>query len=82
MIAAVFFGGHLLLRLFRPSARRWSILLPAFAWTLFAPYEWFCARKGYDIRLDLALIYPVLIIVTLAGLSLSLWSFRHRQAGK
>jgi hypothetical protein len=77
MIAAVFFLGHLLLRLFRPSVRRWPVLLPTCTWALFAPYEWYCTRHGYDKRLDLALIYPLLLVLTLVGLSLTLWSLRH-----
>jgi hypothetical protein len=55
-------------------ARIWPLLIPAIAWMLFAIWEWFCTVKEYDIRVDLLLIYPVLIVVSIFGISVSIGS--------
>lgn len=62
--------------------RRLTVVFAAIAWALYAAYEEamrlhvFCPR-GCNIRLELILIYPVLIAVSIAGLIVGLrLSFR------
>ncbi|MBI1807515.1 MAG: hypothetical protein HYR76_10745 [Ignavibacteria bacterium] len=57
----------LLLRSFR-RFRAWPLLVAAGVWGVFAPWEWYCKVQGYNIRVDLFLIYPVLVSVTVWGL--------------
>jgi hypothetical protein len=76
-VSCIFFLGYLVIRLLsrKPSsARSWPLLIPAIAWALFAIWEWFCAVKEYNIRVDLFLIYPILIVVSVFGLSMSISS--------
>jgi hypothetical protein len=37
------------------------------AWGVFAAWEWYAKAKGWNIRVDLFMIYPVLIILTAWG---------------
>jgi hypothetical protein len=46
----------------------WLILIAALAWSLFAFWEHNCKAHGYNIRVDLFLIYPILLAVTLLGI--------------
>ena len=69
-----FFVGYLGLRMFRrkfSSVQDWPLLIPAVIWGLFAIWEWHCKAQQYNIRVDLLLFYPVLIIVSIAGPLLS-----------
>jgi hypothetical protein len=64
--------------------RRLTVAFAAIAWALYAVYEEamtlhvFCPR-GCNIRLDLILIYPVLIAVSIAGLVVGLRRRRSAQ---
>ena len=68
------------------SARRLTVALAAIAWALYAAYEEamtlhvFCPR-GCNIRLDLILIYPLLIALSIAGLVVGLRRRRSAQPG-
>lgn len=55
----------------------WPLMWATGLWAAFAVWEWFVSREA-NIRVDLFLIYPVLLITTLWAL----WSsFRsHRRA--
>ncbi len=53
----------LLVRRFSP----WPLLVATGAWGAFAVWEWYAKTKGWNIRVDLFLIYPVLIILTAWG---------------
>lgn len=44
-----------------------ALLLPALAWMLYSCWEYHCQREGYNIRIDLLVIYPFLAIITLLG---------------
>ena len=57
-----------------PSLRRLrarALLIAAIAWGLYAPWEWYCKVKEYDIRVDMLLISPVLLVLTVWGLAAS-----------
>jgi hypothetical protein len=62
----------MLLGFYRHSRRRLT-LYAAVVWLLYAPYElamrwrWLCSGEC-NIRVDLLLIYPVLILLTLLGI--------------
>jgi len=76
-VSCIFFLGYFVIRLFGrklPSARSRPLLIPAIAWALFAVWELFCTVKQYNIRVDLFLIYPILIVVSIFGLSVSIGS--------
>ncbi len=47
----------------------WPLLIAAVVWGSFALWEWCAKAKGWDIRVDLFLIYPVLVVVTAWGRS-------------
>lgn len=73
-VSCAFFVIHFVLRLLHhkfSSVRDWPVLVPAIIWALFAIWEWYCKEQQYNIRVDLLLIYPVLIIVSIGGLLLS-----------
>ncbi|MCK4914233.1 MAG: hypothetical protein KAI59_06630 [Planctomycetes bacterium] len=76
-VSFAFFLGYLVIRLFNrklSSAKSWPLLIPAIAWILFGIWEWFCTVKEYNIRVDLLLIYPILIAISVFGLSMSISS--------
>ena len=66
--------------------RRLTVAFAAIAWALYAAYEEamtlhvFCPR-GCNIRLDLILIYPILIALSIAGLVVGLRRRRSAQPG-
>ena len=66
--------------------RRLTVAFAAIAWALYAAYEgamrlhFFCPR-GCNIRLDLILIYPLLIALSIAGLVVGLRRRRSAQPG-
>jgi hypothetical protein len=67
IVACILLLAYLMLRRvgrFRPR----PILVSAVIWGAFALWEWYCKIQGYNIRIDLFLIYPVLIIVTVWSL--------------
>ncbi len=66
VVCALLLAGFVLVLLIRrfPS---WPLLIAAAAWGSFAVWEWYAKAKGWNIRVDLFLIYPVLIIVTARG---------------
>jgi hypothetical protein len=77
VVSCVFFLGYSAMRLLKrrfSTVRSWPLLVPAFAWMLFALWEWFCAIKKYNIRVDLFFIYPILIVASVYGLSVSIGS--------
>jgi hypothetical protein len=45
----------------------WSTAIAAIMWALFAVWEWQCKTERADIRVDLLLIYPVLLVFTVGG---------------
>ena len=76
-VSCAFFLGYFVIRLFGrklSSVRSRPLLIPAIAWALFAVWELFCSVQQFNIRVDLFLIYPVLIIVSIFGLSASIGS--------
>lgn len=45
----------------------WPLLIAAVVWGLFALWEWYAKAHGWNIRVDLLLIYPVLVMITAWG---------------
>lgn len=52
----------------------------ALLWSVYAVWEYVVTREGADIRVDLLLIYPVLLIVSLVTLIMSLRRALHHNA--
>lgn len=76
-VSCVFFLAYLIIRLLGrklPSVQSWPLLVPAITWALFAAWELFCTLEKTNIRVDLFFIYPVLIVVSIFGLSISIGS--------
>lgn len=72
-MAFVFFT--LLGRMYRRFRGR-PFLAAAALWVLYAFWEWFCQGKGWNIRIDLLLIYPTLLAASIAA---CLLSYRWKQ---
>ena len=49
--------------------RAWPLLVPTLLWTLFIPWEAYCKAGGHNIRVDLLLIWPMLVIATVGGIA-------------
>lgn len=56
--------------------RLWPLMLPLGTWTLYGVWERSLVGKGYNIRVDLLMIYPVLVVSTVVGLVLWIRNFR------
>jgi hypothetical protein len=67
VVAALFLLGYAVLR-WRGHLRAWPLLVSAGAWGLWVPWELHCTAMGYNIRVDLLLLCPLLIWVTLWAL--------------
>ncbi|MBI4502974.1 MAG: hypothetical protein HY700_17675 [Gemmatimonadetes bacterium] len=77
--------GALFLGLYRLSRRRLAAAA-AVAWLLYAPYEyamhrrWLCSGEC-NIRVDLLLLYPLLIVLSLAAVVVLARSLLPRREG-
>jgi hypothetical protein len=74
VVAVLFLLGYLALRS-SSRFRAWPLLVAAIAWGLWAPWEWHCKEMGYDIRVDLLMLCPALLGVTVSAL---IGAFRPR----
>ncbi len=74
-VAGILFIGFFVL-LASHRFRSWPILIPAFVWSLFVPWEAYCKAQRYNIRVDLLLLYPILVVVTIWGIAMA---FRRRR---
>ena len=72
MVAGHFLFGYLALR---SSSRicAWPLLVAAIAWGLFALAEWSAKAQGANIRVDLFVTCPLLLVVTAWALTASFW---------
>jgi len=70
-VALLFVAGHLLLRLTALGAGRHPrpLLIAAAAWALYAAWEWLVLVRTPEanIRVDLLLIWPVLLVVSIVA---------------
>jgi len=46
----------------------WPLVVVSLVWFLFSGWEWYCKTHDYNIRVDLMLIWPVLLPLTAWGL--------------
>jgi hypothetical protein len=67
-------------------SRRPAVLVAAVAWLGYTAYEmamhlrWLCTGEC-NIRIDLLLIYPILLVLSAAAVIAAVrWQWRHRQA--
>jgi hypothetical protein len=63
-------------------SRNAAVGLAASLWVFYVPYEYLMYRRilcsgECNIRVDLLVIYPVLLLVTLAAIGRLLWSWRR-----
>jgi hypothetical protein len=45
-----------------------ALVVASFCWLCFVPWEYYCTVQRYNIRVDLLVIWPVLLLVTVWGL--------------
>lgn len=68
-VAAVFLAGHFIVRFTGVGSGRhsWSLVVVAGVWSLYAAWEWLILVRTPEanIRVDLMLIWPVLLIVSI-----------------
>jgi hypothetical protein len=67
-------------------SRSATLWLAASLWILYVPYEYLMYRRSLcsgecNIRVDLLVIYPVLLLVTLAAIGRLLWSWGRDRDG-
>jgi len=53
--------------------RAWPTIIAGAGWAVFAMWEWYCKSRGYNIRIDLLVIAPVLYALTAWGLLSMFW---------
>ena len=80
LVSVAFLASYIVVRCYLPSVRSWPLLGPTLAWAAFVPWEWQCKREQADIRIDLFLIYPFLVIVTFVGLLFILVGVRQKKS--
>lgn len=57
--------------------RSWPLFAAAALWGLYALWEWLALEKRWNIRVDLFLIYPLLLVASITALVLS---YRWKQS--
>lgn len=69
LVAGLFYGAYLLVRS-NPGLRSRALLAPAAAWLLWAIWEFVVLvfTPEANIRVDLLLIVPLLLLISLAGI--------------
>lgn len=69
LVAALFLIGFLIMRFSAVGEGKhaWALLVPTIAWALYAVWEWFIVVKSPEanIRVDLLIIWPVLLILSI-----------------
>jgi hypothetical protein len=65
--ATLFLLGYAGLR-FSGRFQAQPLLIAGIAWGLWVPWEWHCAAMRYDIRVDLLILYPLIVCVTIWSL--------------
>jgi hypothetical protein len=68
VVAVTWFVAAALLTFWRMKFA-WPSLITGVVWAVFAAWEGHCVRMGYDIRVDLFLINPLLIAFTIFGVA-------------
>jgi len=66
LVAIFFFIGSIYS--FAAQRHAWLTIATGVGWALYAVWEWYCNNQGYDIRVDLFVIVPVLYTLTAYGL--------------
>ncbi len=76
-------GALALLSLFpwtmKSGKNRWTLVLPLLGIVVYAAYE-YAMPNNWDIRLDLVLIWPVLIVIVISGLLRGILVWWHRAS--
>ncbi len=70
--AGLFLLGYLALRL-SGRFRAWPLLVAGGAWALWVPWEMYAKAMEYNIRVDMLLLCPVLLGVSVWALIASFW---------
>lgn len=72
LAAAVFCGGYAAVRL-AGRFRAWPLLVAACVWASWVPWEWHASAMKWDIRVDLLVLCPLLLIITCWALLSTFW---------
>jgi hypothetical protein len=78
-LAAIYLAAWGVVRVWSAGRRSNALLLPAIFCLAFASWEWLVLKRtpGANIRADLLIIWPILLILT----AWSLWLVLRRQTG-
>jgi hypothetical protein len=71
-LAGIFLASFVGLLIVCKTPRRYNprtLLLPTAVWAAYAPWEAYCMAGKYDIRVDLLIIYPILLAATVLGVA-------------
>jgi hypothetical protein len=72
MVAALLLLAYLALH-WTGRFRAWPMAVAAIVWGLWAPWEWYANAMKWDIRVDLLLVCPFLVVVTAWAVVASFW---------
>ena len=61
IVAGIFFVAFIVTQ---RHFRAWPFLVAAIAWAVLVPWEYYCKVQEANIRVDLLLIWPLLLIIT------------------
>jgi CDP-diglyceride synthetase len=78
VVATLFLVGFVALKIVR-HVWSWPLLWTAGLWVAFAIWEWSILVQEANIRVDLILIYPILLGVTIWGLWAGVRSYKNRK---
>lgn len=65
----------------KSGKNRWTLILPIFAILVYVVYE-FTMPSNWDIRVDLLLLWPVLVMILLLGLVRGILIWRHNSRSR
>jgi hypothetical protein len=71
-VAGLFLASFVGLLLVCKTPRRynpWPLLIPTAIWAAYAPWEAYCMAGKYNIRVDLLIIYPIILAATVLGVA-------------
>lgn len=72
-VAILFFVAALLVTIWRKRIA-WAPLVAGVAWACYAGWESHCVEMRYNIRVDLLLVYPLLVAFTIIGAAAIVYS--------
>ncbi len=82
VVALLFFAAALIMAVLQWRSRRfrsWPCLAATVVWALYGVWEWYAHTKRWNIRVDLLVLYPMLLMVSVSA---ALLSYRWKSPPK